>query len=179
MLFESNQLHLLLMSRLKIILFLVILPLMSFKAVHKYYVSLTEIEYIKKERSVQIITRIFIDDFEAVLRNRYDENITLAAKNESNEIDYYIEKYLKDKIKININNRQMDMNFLGKQYEDDMVLCYLEIQNVDKISSIKVENKFLYELFPDQKNMVRFKIYDINKSILLIKGNDKGLLNLQ
>ena len=146
---------------------------------HKYYVSLTEIEYVKEERSVQIITRIFIDDFENVLRNRFYEGLTLDTEKENIETNDYIEKYLKDKLKITINHKEFSFNFLGKEYEDDMILCYLEIQNIDRISSIRVENKLLYEMFPDQKNMVRFKIHSVNKTILLIKENDKGVLNLE
>lgn len=167
------------MPKLKILLFIIVLSLVSFKTMHKYYVSLTEIEYVKEERSVQIITRIFIDDFENVLRNRFDEGLTLDTEKENIETNDYIEKYLKDKLKITINHKEFSFNFLGKEYEDDMILCYLEIQNIDRISSIKVENKLLYEMFPDQKNMVRFKIHSVNKTILLIKENDKGVLNLE
>lgn len=167
------------MPKLKILLFIIVLSLVSFKTMHKYYVSLTEIEYVKEERSVQIITRIFIDDFENVLRNRFDEGLTLDTEKENIETNYYIEKYLKDKLKITINLKDFSFDFLGKEYEDDMILCYLEIQNIDRISSIKVENKLLYEMFPDQKNMVRFKIHSVNKTILLIKENDKGVLNLE
>lgn len=167
------------MPKLKILLFIIVLSLVSFKTMHKYYVSLTEIEYVKEERSVQIITRIFIDDFENVLRNRFYEGLTLDTEKENIETNDYIEKYLKDKLKITINHKEFSFNFLGKEYEDDMILCYLEIQNIDRISSIKVENKLLYEMFPDQKNMVRFKIHSVNKTILLIKENDKGVLNLE
>lgn len=167
------------MPKLKILLFIIVLSLVSFKTMHKYYVSLTEIEYVKEKRSVQIITRIFIDDFENVLRNRFDEGLTLDTEKEIVETNFYIEKYLKDKLKITINLKDLSFDFLGKEYEDDMILCYLEIQNIDQISSIKVENKLLYEIFQDQKNMVRFKIHSINKTILLIKENDKGVLNFE
>ena len=166
------------MSVLKIIFFIAVLPLVSFKTEHKYYVSLTEIEYVKEEHSVQIITRIFIDDFESALRNRYDADLTLQTKNENLETDYYMEKYLKDKLKISINDKFLAFNFLGKEYEDDMALCYLEIPNIESVSSIEIVNKILYDLFPEQKNIVRIKINTTNKSILLVKENDKGVLNL-
>lgn len=166
------------MPKLKILLFFIFLPLLSVTVLHKYYVSLTEIEYVKEEQSVQIITRIFIDDFESALRNRYDANLTLQTKNENLETDYYIEKYLKDKLKISINNKLLRYNFLGKEYEDDMALCYLEIPNIESVSSIEIVNKILYDLFPEQKNIVRIKINTTNKSILLVKENDKGVLNL-
>ena len=165
------------MDRFKLLLLIIILPLISFTAFHKYYVSVTEIEYVNEQKSVQIISRIFIDDFELLLRNRYDERLTLAIENEDDLVDYYTEKYLKEKLKITINSQTLEFNFIGKEYEEDIMLSYLEIVGVENISSIEVTNRILFELFQDQKNIVRFKINSINKSILLIKENDKGLLN--
>ena len=76
------------------LLFLV--PLLAFTAVHKYYVSVTQIDFLPEKQAVQITSRIFIDDFEKLLRTRYDEKITLATKNESLTTDSYIEKYLNE-----------------------------------------------------------------------------------
>jgi len=165
------------MLKLKILLLIVLLPMVSFTTLHKYYVSLTEIDFVKEEKSVQIISRIFVDDFETVLRDRYDEELTLLVENEGEEIDYYVERYFQEKFKVIINDNAKEFNFIGKEYEDDIMLCYLEIQDIEEISSIQVENRLLFDKFPDQKNIVRFKIYDVNRSILLVKENDKGLLN--
>lgn len=165
------------MLKLKILLLIVLLPMVSFTTLHKYYVSLTEIDFVKEEKSVQIISRIFVDDFETVLRDRYDEELTLMVENEGEEIDYYVERYFQEKFKVIINDNAKEFNFIGKEYEDDIMLCYLEIQDIEEISSIQVENRLLFDKFPDQKNIVRFKIYDVNRSILLVKENDKGLLN--
>ena len=166
------------MYRFKLFLFVLVLPLLSFKGLHKYYVSVTEIEYVNEKKSVQIISRVFIDDFESLLRNRYDERLTLELDNEDDLVNYYTEKYLKEKLQITINGQALEFNFIGKEYEEDIMLSYLEIVDVENISSIEVTNRILFELFPDQKNIVRFKINGINKSILLIKENDKGLLNI-
>lgn len=165
------------MKRFKLLLLIITLLLISFTTLHKYYVSVTEIEYINEQKSVQIISRIFIDDFESLLRNRYDERLTLSIENEDVLVNYYTEKYLKEKLEITINGHTLEFNFIGKEYEEDIMLCYLEIVGVDDISSIEVTNRVLFELFPDQKNIIRFKINSKTKSILLIKENDKGLLN--
>jgi hypothetical protein len=140
-------------------------------------VSVTQIEYVKEKQAVQIISRIFIDDFEKLLRERYDSNITLAVKNESNKVNFYVEKYLAEKFQIKINGAKAQMNFIGKEYEADIVYCYLEIENVKNITSFEVTNQVLFDLFDEQKNIVRTNINDKNKSFILIKQNDKGLLN--
>ena len=166
------------MNSIRVLVLAIVFPLLSFTVLHKYYVSLTEIEYVKEKKSVQIISRIFIDDFEKLLRERYDKSITLAIENEKESVNFYTKKYLKEKLKIEINNKPVVFNFLGKEYEDDMILCYLEIENIRHFSKIRVVNQILYEIYPGQQNIVRIKTDSINKSILLTKENDKGLLKL-
>ncbi len=164
------------MKKFKILFLILVFPLLSFTALHKYYVSVTEIEHVEEQKSVQIISRIFIDDFEKLLRERYDKDVTLAIEDEKSTVNFYTEKYLKEKLKIKINNQEVEFKFLGKEYEDDIMISYLEIKNIAKISSIKVTNHVLFDVFPDQQNIVRFKIYSKNKSFLLTKENDKGML---
>ena len=153
------------------------MPLFAFTAVHKYYVSVTQIDYIKEKKSVQITSRIFIDDFEKLLRERYDQNITLAKDQDEKQIDLYIEKYLKSKLKININNKPVNLVFIGKEYEDDIMNCYLEIENISEITSFEVVNEVLFDMFKEQKNIVRTFINSKHKSFVLIPKKDKGMLN--
>ena len=54
------------MRSVSIFLLLLSLPvLMASSSAHKFYVSITKIEYVASQQSLQIITKIFIDDFEA------------------------------------------------------------------------------------------------------------------
>lgn len=165
------------MVHFKKLLLVFILPVLAFTTAHKYYVSVTQIEYVKEKKSVQIISRIFIDDFEKLLRERYDPNVTLSSENEPAKVDFYIEKYLGEKFQVKINGSRATVNFIGKEYEADIVYCYLEIENVASISSFEVTNQVLFDLYSEQQNIVRTNINDKNKSFILIKENDKGLLN--
>ncbi|MDW5290443.1 DUF6702 family protein [Formosa sp. PL04] len=155
-----------------------LVPLLAFTTVHKYYVSITEIHYVKEKQSVQIITRIFIDDIEKLMRQRFDESITLAGKNESEKADFYLEKYLKEKIQIKINGENVNIQFIGKEYDDDIAVCYIEIPNVDNISEFEIKNHVLYDVFEEQQNVVRLDINGKKKTFILIAENDKGLLKL-
>lgn len=166
-----------LMRTVKFFLIVFVLPLIAFTTAHKYYVSVTQIDYIKEKESVQITTRIFIDDFESLLQQRYDEDIILSEKEEPKKVNMYIEKYLKEKIKIKINNEDAILNFIGKEYEDDIVNCYLEIENVKEIKSFEITNHVLYDLYKEQQNIIRTFINSKHKSFILIPENDKGLLN--
>ncbi|WP_417290271.1 DUF6702 family protein [Corallibacter sp.] len=167
------------MKAIKIFLTVSFLACFAFTSAHKYYVSITQIEYVKEQKSVQLISRIFIDDFERLLRERYDETITLSKNNEAKNAQYYIEKYLKEKIQIHINGAEVALEFIGKEYENDIMYCYLEITQVSAIKTFEIKNHVLYDLFDDQQNIIRTKINGKNKSFVLIKENDKGLLNFK
>jgi len=165
------------MKRIKIILVIVILPLMAFSGFHKYYISVTEVDYIKDKQSVQITSRIFIDDFEKVLRERYNENVVLAGKEETKDVNKYIETYLRSKIRVRINDHDMNLIFIGKEYDIDIIQCYIEIQNVQQINSIEITNEVLFDLFEDQQNMIKTKINSKQKSFLLNQNNKIAVLN--
>ena len=165
------------MKKIKQLLFIIAFALFSFTSVHKYYVSITQIEYVKEKQSLQIISRIFVDDFEKLIRNRYDNNITLNNNEDEVIIDQYVKKYLLEKIDISINGQAKAISFIGKKYDDDIMYCYLEIENIASIKSFEIKNKVLFDLFDDQKNIVRTNINDKNKTFVLIPEKDKGLLN--
>ena len=165
------------MKKIKQLLFIIAFALFSFTSVHKYYVSITQIEYVKEKQSLQIISRIFVDDFEKLIRNRYDNNITLNNNEDEVIIDQYVKKYLLEKIDISINGQAKAISFIGKKYDDDIMYCYLEIENIASIKSFEIKNKVLFDLFDDQKNIVRTNINDKNKTFMLIPEKDKGLLN--
>lgn len=159
-----------------ILLFALSMLLTSAKA-HKYYVSVTNVTYVKKEQSLQIISQVFIDDFENLLRKRYDQNITLTTKNEAKQVEGYMQRYYQDKLKINVNGKPLEFKFLGKEYEDDMVYTYLEIKNVPQIQAITITNQLLFDVFTDQQNITKLNVNGKKKSFMLFKTQDSCVLN--
>jgi hypothetical protein len=168
------------MKPFRILVILLILPLLSFTGdQHEYYVSVTKVEYAKESQSLQIISQIFINDFETLLRKRYDEKITLDTTNESELVETYMKRYLADKLKIKVNGNAVNFKFIGKEYKDDITYCYLEVENVTDIESIEVTNQVLFDAFSGQQNIVRLKLLGRNKSFLLLPDNDSCMLNFK
>ena len=63
----------------KYFLLLLIIPLLSFSA-HKYYLSLTQINYKEASKSVQIIINVFMDDIETALNKDHSIDLQLSTK---------------------------------------------------------------------------------------------------
>tara|TARA_Y100001933_G_scaffold1586_1_gene1483 strand:+ start:52693 stop:53328 length:636 start_codon:yes stop_codon:yes gene_type:complete len=162
------------------ILILGLVVLSSFSQAHKFYVSVTNVNYSEKDDALQITSRIFIDDLERVLEERYEIDPELATKKEADFAEAYIEKYLRAKFSVLLDDQPVSFNFLGKRYDNDVIICYLEVLdvNLSQRSSIAVQNEVLTDLFEDQKNVVHIKYLGKKKSFVLIKENNKGMLNL-
>jgi len=159
----------------KRLLILLILPLFAFTA-HKYYLSMADINYNEKEKSLQIIINVFMDDIELSLNKKYDIDLRLTTQKELKTADDYFEKYLNEYFKISVNSKKLNYTYLGKEYDGNIVFFYLEIPNVSNIKTIEVSNKVLVKDFDKQQNIIKATIGDKKKSEILTKKNDKALL---
>jgi len=160
----------------KYFLLILLIPLLAF-TVHKYYISLSEIEHNEDQKSLQIIIGMFIDDIEFTLNKNHHSILNLATKNEVKNIDEYYIEYLKEHFKITLNNEPKIFTYIGKEYDDDIVHFYLEITNIKELKSIEVTNTCLFRDFENQQNIIKIKANKINKTFYLTPKNVKGFLN--
>ncbi|WP_242155363.1 DUF6702 family protein [Aestuariivivens sediminis] len=160
----------------RIIIGLLIIPFFGFTVLHKFYVSVTQINYVEEKQSIQIISRIFIDDMENLLRERYDESIVLAIEDEHKDTNIYLEKYLREKFLITINGKSMPIVFIGKEYDGDIMRCYIEVEGITQIKTFEISNRVLFDIYEEQQNVVKTKIYSRQKSMILTKERPSAML---
>lgn len=168
------------MIHLKKGLLILLVPLLAFTMAHKFYVSVTNIGYSEKDDALQITSRVFIDDLDQVLKERYDIDAKLSTDEESKLADVYLEKYLRAKFIVEINGENKSYEIIGRKYDNDVCIFYLELAAIELplVKSIQIQNKMLTDLFDEQQNVVHFKINGKKKSFVLIKSDTKGMLKL-
>ncbi|WP_405567694.1 DUF6702 family protein [Polaribacter sp. Asnod6-C07] len=152
-------------------LLLLIIPLFSF-SVHKYYLSLTQINYKPEAKAIQITINVFMDDIETALNKDNNIDLQLTTKKELKNNDIYFENYLKDKLFFKVDNISKNYNYIGKEYDGDLVFFYLEIENIEKVNTINVVNNILIDHFDKQQNLIKSKVNGKSKSILLTKNKN-------
>ena len=166
------------MSLKKTFLLLFIIPLISFTT-HKYYLSLTQINYKTESKSLQIIINVFMDDIETALNKDYDINLQLTTKKELKNNDIYFEKYLKEKLFFKVDDVVKNFNYIGKEYDGDLVFFYLEIENINQLKTIAVKNNVLTTHFSKQQNLIKSKVNKKHKSVLLTKNENSTILTFK
>lgn len=157
-------------------LLLLVFPLISAAPMHKFYVSITKIEYVKEKNSLQIITKIFTEDIEDALQQRYDASISLDTKKETKTAVEDLKNYILQKINIKVNGKAAKLEYIGKEYDTDMVVAYIEIKDVNDLKTIEIENKILMEIFPEQQNIIHLKTPKNRRSLILDRDEPIGKL---
>ena len=165
------------MRRLTVLLFGILL-FSSFKAnTHDFYLSVTEVNYKKEKQSLQITTRVFIDDFEEVLKKRYSKDIRLTYKEDLKTYKSSIEKYMTQKLELSADGKILKIKFLGSKFDADQLILFSEVVNVSNFKSVQVKNSILTDLYDAQKNIVHVNDGNEIKSLLLLKEKDSDTVD--
>ena len=143
-------------------LWVLLLPLLGWMPLHKFYVSVTHINYSEKDDAFQITSRVFIDDMENVLQERYGIKSKLATQQESATAQDFIEKYFRTKFIIRLDDKPITYTFLGSKYDNDILICYIELPKIEleNLEKMEIENEILTDLFDEQKNIIHIKLFD-------------------
>ncbi len=144
---------------------------------HPLHVSVTEAEYNPKSKSLQIISRIFIDDLELSIKNqKHLESLDLLEPKNGMTIDQLVQTYIQDHLKIRLDGKPAKINYLAHEVEDPAILCYLEIENVKKFKTIEITNTVIQETHEDQSNLVHVTYKGIVKSLRLVRDKPTDVL---
>lgn len=166
------------MKKLRIVLLLLIFVVMTSATVHKFYVSVNQIHYVEKKKALEITSRLFIDDIDLALEKKYGKKTYLGTQKETAESTELLKKYIKEKFTIKINGQQKDIVFLGKEIEDNVLICYLTIKNTSKIASLEIKDIILMELY-EQQHIFHTDILGNKQSVLLTNDKTQSLLKYE
>ena len=156
-------------------LVLVFLMLTSFE-MHKFYVSIYQIHAAPEKKMLQITSRIFMDDLNAVLYRNYHKKTHLGEKNESPEDVVLMKKYILEHFDIKVDGIPKTIHYLSKDYEGNVMICYYRVNEVSEIKTLEVANTVLMDLNAEQQNIIQTTIAGKKQNLLLTEGNAKGIL---
>ncbi|MEK9739680.1 MAG: DUF6702 family protein [Flavobacteriaceae bacterium] len=140
--------------------------LLSSSTSHKYYVSTTEIEYKVEQNRLQITLQLFIDDAELMLQ-QIDPNLRLDPDFDSDKVNFLLGSELTKVLTFSADNNDLDLSFLGKEYKNDIMKCYIEADLFEETQELKISNTIFFTLFDEQQNIIHFKGPQGRKSFLL------------
>jgi len=145
---------------------------------HPVHVSVTEIEYNDNAGSLQITSRIFIDDLvQSIASQHHLESLDLFKPSNKAESDKYLMDYLKLHFNIKLDGKSSNINYIAYEIEEPAVLCYLEIEKVKKFKYIQITNSIIQETYKDQSNIINVTYKGQVKSLRLVSEKPFDILH--
>jgi hypothetical protein len=145
-------------------------------SVHKFYMAIYQINFAPEKKMLQITSRIFLDDLNNALTKKYNKKVFLGSDKESVEDVNSLKKYLAENFTIKVNGQTKTMNFLSKEMDGDVLVCYFNCKDVFKITSLEIHNSVLIDWQSEQQNITHVTVQGDKKSILFTDTSTKKVL---
>lgn len=139
--------------------------------IHPLHVSVTEIEMDEKDKRLEIMMRVFVDDLETTLRRELNQPELDILSLSTNRRDEIVSSYLKDHFKISLDSKTQKTNYIGNEQEGDAFIFYIEVPSVKKWKTIQVQNDIIIDTYSDQSNLIHVTVQEKVKSLRLTKSN--------
>lgn len=148
---------------------------------HPFFISLTEMRFNPDSKKMEIAQKIFWDDLEVALGNEFKEKVDFLNPKDKAKLQNQVRTYLLKHNQVWINDKVVNLNFIGFEVEEDAAWFYLESDPVTFQGKIKVQNTVLLNDFDSQQNIVH--VYQGNskspRSMLIGKGKEWDELQIQ
>jgi hypothetical protein len=138
---------------------------------HPMHVSVTEIEMDEKDKRLEIMMRVFIDDLETTLKQSLKQPEFDIMNPKGQTVDQIMEAYLKSHFRISLDSKQQIVKYLGHEQENEAFIFYVEVDNVKKWNTIQVQNDIITEVYDDQSNLVHVTWLETVRSLRLTRSH--------
>lgn len=125
---------------------------------HPFFVSVTDINYQQKTKTVEISSKLFFDDLEKTLEREHQESLDIVHPKDKIQINTYIQTYVQQHLKIKINNKWQTLKYVGYEITNDAAWCYFEIDNIYNIKDMLISNDLLLNIHPEQTNILNVQV---------------------
>jgi hypothetical protein len=147
--------------------------------IHPYHISVCDIEHDSEGRSLQVSQRVFLDDLEEVLNERFNVRIDVTNPQNPAYRDSLIQLYLFENIDIKVDGKNKKRSYLGNEIEEDGMWCYIEYFGVKKITTLEITNTVFFSKFDDQANIIHVKYEGKTKSLKLDRADPSGIFTMK
>ncbi len=151
--------------------FLFVVFYLAIPSRHPFHVSVCDIAYKDRQKTLQVAQRVFLDDLEQALNKRFGVNLDISNKATATYRDSLIQAYLFENLHITVDGKERKRVYIGNEVEEDGMWCYIEYQGVKKFKALQVSSTVFLEIFADQANIIHYKYGDYERSTKL--DNDR------
>lgn len=135
--------------------------------VHKFYVSVCTIHHNSTDNRLELTFKLFTDDIESALNKHFGIESKFGTPKEIAHADSLLVDYFQLAFSVDVNDKPLFLNYIGREIELDATWCYFEVPKVRKIKKVTIRNLLLTNIAESQSNIVHIEYGSQTKSMLL------------
>jgi hypothetical protein len=136
--------------------------LTSFTYPHKFYTSITQINYNDKTQSYEIIMNVFWDDWEKALSEIQQREVRIDKPG----IEQFTQEYLSSHFVMKYKEKKLNYKFIGLEQEKDIIKLYLELPHKYIEKGLNIKNDCLIAELDGQVNIVNWQHQGTRKTLV-------------
>jgi hypothetical protein len=156
----------------------VVMTLISW--LHPVHVSLLNVDLFPETGKIEIVFKLFSDDFERIIMDKYNVDLDITSKVDPGEKAEAIHKYIAESFELRINGTKIDnWEYAGCQMNEEAI--WLNYKNIwpGKMQEISITDGVAMDFYEDQTNMVIVSWSDTQNGYCLNNKNRDITLILQ
>lgn len=143
---------------------------------HKFYVGIHQVNFAPDKKMLQITSRIFIDDLNDALQRKYKRKFHFGEEKVPADEPPLLAKYVSDNFVIAVDGVKRPLDYRSYEIQDNVLVAYLRITDVQKVKSLDITNKILFDFVTEQQNIIQTNVNGTKANLLLTIDNPSGKL---
>jgi hypothetical protein len=122
---------------------------------HPVHVSLLNVDLDPETGKIEIVFKLFSDDFEHIILQKYNVDLDITSKVDPGEKVNAIHKYIYESFELRINGTKIDeWEYVGNQINEEAIWLYYKNLWPGKIEKVSITDEAMMDLYEDQTNLV-------------------------
>ncbi|HEY0356368.1 MAG TPA: DUF6702 family protein [Flavisolibacter sp.] len=144
------------------------------KAIHPFYLSVTEVNHNASTKSLEISCKLFADDLEAIIEKNNKTSLDITTGQDKTRFDAFIPAYISSHLSVSVDGKPVTMQYLGYEVDKESAYVYLEILNTPSPKKVEVNNTLLHDFINEQINILHVTVNGNRKSTKLNYPDSKA-----
>ena len=121
---------------------------------HPLYFSYTDMDVDAQKGSIVLSVRIFTEDLETILHNKYNVDGWIGTPKEHRDSRRLLMEYLNERFSVTVNkDEKLEIFTDSMTIIDDMMWFYMKGTANKTIRYLEIDNRLLTDFFSNQKNL--------------------------
>lgn len=145
---------------------------------HPVHVSVTSVEYVKEKNIFDVSFKLFWDDFEVIIAQKYGVLLNLGKEDEKKEKEHYFTQYISASFSLMVDGVKLEPKYKMDTINEASIWLYYSYPGRLGKTKIEIENRLMLDMFDDQTNLLMVKFGNIEKGFTMKQRKEKIAFDL-